>query len=140
MTDSIERFSDRAVEYDKFRPSYPVEMLDFFKTELGMTTEHILADVGSGTGKLTEILLKNGNPVYAVEPNDEMRRLAYLHFSNNLSFMAVKGTAEKTNLPDMAVDFVFAAQAFHWFRRSLPPQKSLLPNTKRHLRNRFHRS
>ncbi|MFC1513614.1 class I SAM-dependent methyltransferase [candidate division KSB1 bacterium] len=115
MTDSIEKFSGRAVEYDKFRPSYPVEMLDFFKTTLGMTTEHLLVDIGAGTGKLTEILLKNGNSVYAVEPNDEMRRLASTHFSDNPAFVAVKGTAEKTNLPEQAADFIFAAQSFHWF-------------------------
>lgn len=115
MTDSIERFNDRAVEYNKFRPSYPREMLDFFKAKLGMTSDHVLVDIGAGTGKLTEILLQNGNSVYAVEPNDEMRRLAYLHFSNNPAFVAVKGTAERTNLPEQAADFVFAAQAFHWF-------------------------
>jgi len=115
MTDSTAGFDGRAEGYDRFRPSYPAEILTFLGTEVGLDAAHVLVDVGAGTGKLTRILLENGNRVYAVEPNDRMREMAEKNLSPYEKHISVKGTAEATNVPDRAADFVFAAQAFHWF-------------------------
>ncbi|HWY76835.1 MAG TPA: class I SAM-dependent methyltransferase, partial [Verrucomicrobiae bacterium] len=76
-----------------------------------------IADVGSGTGILTELCLKNGNVAFAVEPNEEMRAAADRLLAGYPGFRSIKGTAEATALPDQSVDLIVAGQAFHWFDR-----------------------
>jgi len=112
---TVERFSNRVENYVKYRPGYPREVLELFKDELGLTADSVLADVGSGTGLSSRLFVENGNTVYGVEPNDAMRAAAEQYLAGFPSFQSVKGTAENTGLPDGSVDFVIAAQAFHWF-------------------------
>jgi SAM-dependent methyltransferase len=50
--DPTERFSDRAAAYDRYRPPYPGEVLDFLRDGLGLESRHVVVDVGSGTGLL----------------------------------------------------------------------------------------
>jgi len=77
----------------------------------------LIADVGSGTGLSTELFLKNGNTVIGVEPNPEMRVAGERILVKYSKFSSVNGMAEATRLSDHSVDFVMAAQAFHWFKR-----------------------
>lgn len=117
MTDVTRRFSGRVDNYIKYRPGYPDQVLETLKLECSLNKNSIIADIGSGTGILTEIFLNNGNRVYGVEPNLEMRQAAerlLLHYPN---FMSINGRAEATTLPDSSVDFIAAGQAFHWFDR-----------------------
>lgn len=116
MNDSVERFSNRVADYVKYRPSYPPEILETFKTEMGLEPNSIIADVGSGTGISARIFLENGNSVFGVEPNGAMRAAAEEFLQNFPNFESIDGTSENTNLPENSVDFVIAAQAFHWFR------------------------
>ena len=116
MTDSVSRFSNRVANYVKYRPTYPPEVLQLFNNELGLTSESIVADVGSGPGVLARNFLENGNTVYCVEPNDGMREAAEELLSEFPGFRSVNGSSEETTLPAASVDFVTAAQAFHWFR------------------------
>ncbi|MCP4539586.1 MAG: class I SAM-dependent methyltransferase [Chloroflexi bacterium] len=116
-TDSTQLFSNRADNYAKYRPSYPQAVLECLRTECGLTPTHVVADVGSGTGILSELFLKNGNPVFSVEPNDEMRKAAERLLSHYPNLNSVNSTAEATTLPDNSVDFVTAGQALHWFDR-----------------------
>ena len=71
--DSTTLFSGRAENYIKYRPTYPPELLSLLSMRCGLTPNSIISDIGSGTGILTEAFLKKGNPVFAVEPNAEMR-------------------------------------------------------------------
>lgn len=111
------RFSNRVENYRKYRPGYPAEIVPLLKSECGLTSESLIADLGSGTGLFAEIFLKNGNTVFGVEPNAEMRNAGEQVLNKYPNFKSVDGTAEKTMLPDHAVDFVVAGQAFHWFDR-----------------------
>ena len=113
--DSTQRFSSRVDNYVRYRPGYPPEVPALMKTECGLTPDSIVADIGSGTGILTRIFLENGNRVFAVEPNEPMRRAAEQLLENFPSFRSVDGRAEATTLPDHSADFVVAAQAAHWF-------------------------
>jgi SAM-dependent methyltransferase len=115
MLHPTERFSSRVENYIKYRPGYPPEAIEVLKIECGLTPEAIVADVGSGTGILTELLLKNGNRVFGVEPNREMREAAERLLAGYATFTSVAAPAEATTLPVRSVDFVVAAQAFHWF-------------------------
>jgi len=73
--------------------------------------------VGSGTGILTEMFLKNGNRVFGVEPNREMREMGERLLKKYPAFTSANGTAEATTLANASIDFVTAGQAFHWFNR-----------------------
>jgi SAM-dependent methyltransferase len=115
MRDPTERFSDRAEYYAKYRPGYPNEMLQFLRAQLAPPAA--IADVGSGTGILTRPLLDNGYELYAVEPNEPMRRVAERTLSRYPAFHSVRGTAEATTLGDRSVHLITCAQAFHWFDR-----------------------
>ena len=115
MASNIERFSNRVANYVKYRPSYPPEVLDVFRKQMGMMPHSAIADIGSGTGISTRLFLENGNSVYGVEPNDGMRQAAREFLKDFPNFRSINGTAENTNLPDDSVHIVIAAQAFHWF-------------------------
>lgn len=111
------RFSDRVENYIRYRPGYPPEVLDVLRAECGLQPEHVIADIASGTGALTRLLLENGNPVFAVEPNAEMREGGSRLLETYAKLTSVEGTAEETSLPSGSADFVTAAQAAHWFDR-----------------------
>lgn len=115
MTNSTQRFSDRVANYVLYRPTYPTEVLNALHEHTGFTPANIVADIGSGTGISTEIFLKNGNEVYAVEPNEAMREAAESLLSTYPHFHSVAATAEATTLQNQSVDYVVAGQAFHWF-------------------------
>ena len=115
MTNALTRFSSRAEAYAKYRPGYPPGVVETLRSECGLTTESVVADIGSGTGILTELLLKNGNRVIGIEPNEAMRVFAEERLKDYQQFESVDGSAESTSLPDDSVDIVVAAQAFHWF-------------------------
>lgn len=112
------RFNGMGKIYSKYRPSYPLAFIDYLKKEVGVSIDSIVADIGSGTGILTKQLLTENICVYAVEPNDDMRKVAENDLSNHSNFISVNGTAENTTLNDYSVDFITVAQAFHWFDRS----------------------
>jgi ubiquinone/menaquinone biosynthesis C-methylase UbiE len=95
------------------------------KEECQLSEASVIADIGSGTGILTELFLRNGNRVFAVEPNDAMRRAAERLLARYDSFRSVAGRAEASGLEDRSVDFVTAAQAFHWFDRDLARREFL---------------
>jgi SAM-dependent methyltransferase len=121
MPDSTQRFSSRVDNYVKYRPSYPPALLDLLRTECGLTVEAAIADIGSGTGLLAQLFLANGNRVYGVEPNCEMREAGERLLARYPNFTSVAATAEDTTLPDHIVDFVTAGQAFHWFDKARTP-------------------
>ena len=112
---STTRFSDRVEDYIRYRPSYPEEVIDRLALECGLCDESRIADVGSGTGILTRLLLDRGYSVYGIEPNREMREAGERLLSGYKSFSSVDGTAEATGLAGARVDLVVAGQAFHWF-------------------------
>jgi SAM-dependent methyltransferase len=115
MTDPTQRFTNRVDHYVRYRPSYPRAVLDLLERECGLTNTSVVADVGSGTGILSELFLENGNRVLGIEPNSEMREAGERRLGRYPRFTSAAGTAEATTLDDNSVDFVTAGQAFHWF-------------------------
>ncbi|MGV3709363.1 MAG: class I SAM-dependent methyltransferase [Gemmatimonas sp.] len=113
--DSKQRFTSRVSNYVRFRPGYPREIIEVLQTVCALSPDSIVADIGSGTGFLSDLFLANGNMVLGVEPNAAMRDAAEFRLSSNTRFVSVDGTAEHTTLTSSTVDIVAAAQAFHWF-------------------------
>jgi SAM-dependent methyltransferase len=115
MTDTVERFSNRVANYVKYRPDYPREIIGYLAANCGLTKNSIVADVGCGPGQSSRMFLENGNRVIGVEPNEAMRAAAKEILGGFVNFTVVDGTSESTTLDDASVNFVVAAQAFHWF-------------------------
>jgi SAM-dependent methyltransferase len=114
-TDPTLRFSSRVENYIRYRPGYPLQVLDTLRAECRLSSDSVVADIACGTGIFTKMLLENGNAVFGVEPNCEMREAAERLLAGYPKFRSMAGTAEASNLPDRSVDFATAAQAAHWF-------------------------
>jgi len=115
FADAKQRFSSRVADYVRCRPGYPAALIGLLGDQCGLKPEHVIADIGSGTGLLSKVFLENGNCVIGVEPNAEMRAAGREFLAAHEKFSTVSGSAEATTLADGSVNFVTAAQAFHWF-------------------------
>jgi SAM-dependent methyltransferase len=116
-SNATSRFSDRVENYVRYRPGYPPDVIEELKAECGLVADDVIADIASGTGIWTRMLLENGNPVFGIEPNVEMREAGERLLAAFPRFTSVVGTAEATTLTDRSVDVVTTAQAAHWFHR-----------------------
>jgi len=110
-----DRFSGLTAKYAKYRPGYPQEIADVLKERYCLASGAVFADIGSGTGIFSRLLLDNNYAVLGVEPNLEMRRFAEGELSNFAHYKSIGGSAEKTELADNSVDAIASAQSFHWF-------------------------
>jgi SAM-dependent methyltransferase len=112
-------FGAGAEVYERARPTYPVEAVDWLAERTGLGPGRTVVDVGAGTGKLTRLLPATGARVIAVEPVPEMRAKLVEVVPG---VEALDGTAENLPLADGTADVVVVAQAFHWFdhERALP--------------------
>jgi ubiquinone/menaquinone biosynthesis C-methylase UbiE len=109
------RFSSRVENYVRYRPDYPYEIIELMVGEMGLNENSLVADIGSGTGIFTKLLLGANCTVYGVEPNRAMRQAGDEFLKDFPKFKSVNGTAENTNLPAESIDYITSAQAFHWF-------------------------
>ena len=107
----------RVENYVRFRPSYPKQVIGLLETECGLNEDFVLADIASGTGLFTRLLLENGNRVFGIEPNKEMRIAGEHYLAGFPKFSSSDGTAESTGLPDRSIDLITCAQAAHWLKR-----------------------
>jgi ubiquinone/menaquinone biosynthesis C-methylase UbiE len=117
MNENTERFTGRVEEYERYRLRYPSWLIETLTAKCGLQREHLVADVGAGTGMLAEIFLQNGNAVVAIEPNDAMRAGCERLASAWPGLTVKKASAEATGLEDASVDFVTVGRAWHWFDR-----------------------
>jgi SAM-dependent methyltransferase len=102
-----------AEAYERARPGYPPEIVEWFAERLDLGPGRTVLDLGAGTGKLTRALVATGARVFALEPGDEMRaRLA----AAVPEAAPIAAGAESIPLPDASVDAATAGQSFHWFR------------------------
>ena len=128
-----EQFTGKATVYAKHRPGYPEAYLQYLYSEVSLNAQSVIADIGSGTGILTKMLLDRGSTVFAVEPNADMRAAAeqILNARARPNFHSIPAAAESTTLPDNSMDAITVAQAFHWFDRQrfkTECQRILKPN------------
>lgn len=111
--DPKKRFSSRVENYIKYRPDYPQEIISFLKKKNILSSDSVIADIGSGTGILSKLYLDNGNLVYGIEPNLDMRSAGEMILKKYSNFVSVNGSAESTGLEPNSIDIITAGQAFH---------------------------
>lgn len=117
MSEPTQRFSQRVEDYAKYRPSYPTAAAAILREECGLEPGAPIADVGSGTGIFSRLLLRQGLRVIGVEPNREMREAGARQLRCYPLYQSWDGRAEETGLPDRTLEAITVAQAFHWFDR-----------------------
>lgn len=108
-------FGSVAEAYERGRPDYPREAVDWLVGRRGAT----VLELGAGTGKLTAGLVAAGHDVHATDPDATMLELLRERVPGARASVT---TAEEIPLGDRSVDVVVAAQSFHWFdhARALP--------------------
>ena len=115
--DPTRRFASRVAHYVRWRPGYPQEIVGLLERECRLGPASVVADIGSGTGLLSRLLLDHGNPLFGVEPNTEMREAGAALLADCPRFTSVAASAEATTLAAASIDLIVAGQAFHWFER-----------------------
>lgn len=105
-------FQREAEAYERGRPDYPAQAIEWLTAALRLASGRRVVDVGAGTGKLSRALLPSGAEVVAVEPIAAMRRVLSRDAAD---LRVVGGTAERLPFGDGIADAVAAGQAFHWF-------------------------
>ncbi|HZJ25665.1 MAG TPA: class I SAM-dependent methyltransferase [Acidimicrobiia bacterium] len=105
-------FGAQAGTYDRARPSYPPELVDFFVEHLHLGPGTLVLDLAAGTGKLTRLLTPSGADLIAVEP---VTGMAWVLREGSPAVPLVSATAEALPVADDSLDAVTVAQAFHWF-------------------------
>jgi len=114
--------ANKAQYYDLGRPAYPAAFYDF------IAPNAVIADIGAGTGKITQGFARRGNRVYAVEPDDDMRRIARERLSCFDKCTVLGNRAEDTGIPTDAIDLIFCGNSYDWFDRTrvIPEFKRIL--------------
>lgn len=113
--DTTKEFDGLAAVYTIGRPAYANAFINELYNKYGVSSDTIIADIGSGTGKFAKQLIERGTFVYCIEPNDDMRNQSIIELQEYRNCKCVAGNAANTSLQDNSVDFITAAQAFHWF-------------------------
>src|SRR2546422_9503528 len=110
VRDATQRFSSRVEDYARYRPGYPPGVIQLLKTECGLSAESVVADVASGTGIFTRMLLENRCRVFGVEPNVEMRHAAEEVMAGHAPFSRFNGGGEPTTLAAPRADSIMRSQ------------------------------
>ena len=116
MSQYTQCFTGRAADYDRYRERYDAAVvLPRLQAWCGLTSEWVVADVGAGTGMLSDLFLANGNRVLAIEPNADMRSACEEIHTGQSLLSVIDASAESTMLEPHAVDLVAVGRAMHWF-------------------------
>jgi len=110
---NTDAFTGKAQSYAGARPGYPEKAVEYIYSLAPMSA--VFADIGAGTGKFTELLARYGNKIFAVEPNNDMRKQLSITLSAFSNTVVIDGAAEATTLPNNCVDVITCAQAIGWF-------------------------
>ncbi|MBD2461874.1 class I SAM-dependent methyltransferase [Oscillatoria sp. FACHB-1407] len=123
--DTISRFSTKAEKYIRYRWDYVPDAIATIVDRCQLTAESAVADVGSGTGMVSQHFVERVKQVFAIEPSDEMRAIAAEQLGHYPSFFNINGLSEATTLPDQSVDLIVVGRAIHWFQPTQTRQEFL---------------
>ena len=113
--DPIAAYTGKAKNYAAFRLPYSHKTIEGISVVCGLDHSWSVADIGAGTGILTELIVDHAGHIYALEPNEDMRREAQRLLKGKGKVEYLSGTAEQTNLPTGSIDLITVGQALHWF-------------------------
>ncbi|MET7867262.1 class I SAM-dependent methyltransferase [Micromonospora taraxaci] len=99
-----------AEAYERYRPGYPVELLDLVMTYAGRPIRTAL-EIGAGTGKATRLFTRREVTITATEPDGAMLAELRKHVPSRVQ--TVQAAFEDLR-PGETYDLVYAAAALHW--------------------------
>ncbi len=105
-------FSSGAALYQQTRPSYPLQIVSWLRSELELTSQSRVIDLAAGTGKFTQYLKQVTPHIVAVEPVIEMQQQLQVAYPDVTTLTAY---SDQIPLESGHYDAVLTAQAFHWF-------------------------
>lgn len=112
-------FDAVADEYNKYRPEYPPEMAESIISMSNIPTGGQILEVGSGTGKATQLFARFGYTIHCIEPGSNLAALAARGLKGfpQVSF-EISRFEEWPELP-AGFDLVISGQAFHWVTKEI---------------------
>ena len=116
-------FDQTAEYYDRFRPSYPIEIVNNIITRTSINYDSKLLEIGAGSGKATELFAPFKFNIYCIEPGENLVKNGKIKFSefSNITFEVAR--FEELDLLPNQYDVIFSAQAFHWVPQPLGYEK-----------------
>jgi len=115
VSDPATRFTNRADNYARYRWDFSPQAIEAIFRITGLSPAATAADVGSGTGMLSQHFVERVSRLFALEPNKEMRKLGLDLLESYPSYTSIDGYAEATTLPENSVDLIVVGRAIHWF-------------------------
>lgn len=113
---ALKSCSERIENYLRCQPGYPKKLLNFLYEEVGFSRESVIADVCSGIGVFTRLLLERGSRVVAIEPDNQMREIAERLLSDEFQrFVSLNATVENTTLFDNSVNHIVCTHSLNRF-------------------------
>jgi ubiquinone/menaquinone biosynthesis C-methylase UbiE len=107
-------FDDVASQWDKMRKTFFSEAVrEKAFTIANIQPGELAADIGAGTGFITEGLIQNGMRVIVIDQSEEMIREMQKKFQDNSKIDYRQGNAENLPVEDEIVDYVFANMYLH---------------------------
>ena len=111
---NTEIFTEKADLYSRYRQGYSEKLIHYLYSHYGIDAGSHIADIGSGTGLFSKMLLEQGSTVYGIEPNGSMRLIAERDLATYSSFYSINATGENTHLSKHSINFITVVQSFHW--------------------------
>ncbi|QKW24898.1 class I SAM-dependent methyltransferase [Streptomyces seoulensis] len=100
-----ESFGAAAEDYDRYRPTYPADLMD----DLARLRASEVLDVGCGTGKAAAALSARGLSVFGIEPDHRMAQVA-----RHRGIRVETTTFETWDPRGRRFDLLVSADAWHW--------------------------
>ena len=100
--------------YDKFRPSYPQELINCIIGKTGIDTNSKILEIGAGSGKATELFVNKGFNMYCIEPGENLAAVALTRFEPTGLVEYCTCRLESWEEKKATFDLAISAQAFHW--------------------------
>ena len=124
-------FNEISHHYDRYRPTYPPELAHEILAYSRLNSDGKMLEIGSGTGKGTELFAAQGYAIHCLEPGANLSGIAAKKFADFPNVTFENTTFENWTLTPETYDVVFAAQSFHWVPAEMGLRKaadSLKPN------------
>lgn len=121
--------------YDRFRFSYPDELFTVLCSEMPLSNNDRVLDLGCGTGQLTFPISPFVKEVVGIDPDEAMIEIAKSkllgHDGSNVRFY--QGSSWDIPLDDTSYNAVIMGESFHWMDRQdvLERLGRMLPETGR---------
>jgi ubiquinone/menaquinone biosynthesis C-methylase UbiE len=117
-------FDDYAVLYDKYRPRYPMELVEQLIEISQIKKGDKVLEIGCGTGQLTMDFIKKGYAITAIEKGKSLSAITANKIKPYGIGQIIHSKFEEWE-SDTKFKLMISAQAFHWIDKKVGFDKTL---------------